>query len=260
MADESIATTEAGVEQHSLVHSTILHLLPGVLILVFYVIVAPLAERQGFPSVSALLIAITVVLIPFELGYLLYQGKKKNGTLSLKRIVLYREPMPAWQYIVLALPLLVWALVLLAVAAPPTDTVIIEKLFFWLPDWFFMNSFMDNLDRYSQSALLLTWVLNLVFNGVAGPLVEELYFRGYLLPRISRLGRWAPLVNIVLFSLYHFFTPWQNLARILALLPIVYAVWWKRNIYLGIIVHCTANTLGALATLALVASLMPPHS
>jgi membrane protease YdiL (CAAX protease family) len=254
MTDESIATPEAGIEQHSLVRSIVLHLLPGVLILVFYVIVAPLAERLGFPSVSALLIAIAVVLIPFELGYLLYQGKKKNGTLSLKGIVLYREPMPAWQYIVLALPLLVWVFLLLGILAPPTDKVIIEKAFFWLPDWFFITSFVDNLDQYSQSALLLTWVLNLVFNGVAGPLVEELYFRGYLLPRISRLGRWAPLVNSVLFSLYHFFTPWQNLVRILALLPMVYTGWWKRNIYLGIIVHCTANTLGALATLALVAN------
>jgi len=30
----------------------------------------------------------------------------------------------------------------------------------------------------------------------------------------------------VLFSLYHFFTPWQNVGRILGLLPMVYAVWW----------------------------------
>lgn len=30
------------------------------------------------------------VLIPFELGYLLYQGKKRNGNLSLRGIVLYR--------------------------------------------------------------------------------------------------------------------------------------------------------------------------
>jgi hypothetical protein len=34
-----------------------------------------------------------------------------------------------------------------------------------------------------------------------------------LLPRISRFGGWAPLINTVLFSLYHFFTPWQLLGR-----------------------------------------------
>jgi membrane protease YdiL (CAAX protease family) len=58
-----------------------------------------------------------------------------------------------------------------------------------------------------------------VVNAVAGPVVEEVYFRGYLLPRISRFGAWAPLINTVLFSVYHFFTPWQNVGRILGLLP-----------------------------------------
>ncbi|MFD1537220.1 CPBP family glutamic-type intramembrane protease [Nonomuraea guangzhouensis] len=31
--------------------------------------------------------------------------------------------------------------------------------------------------------------------GLAFPIIEELYFRGFLLPRLSRLGRWAPVVN-----------------------------------------------------------------
>ena len=80
--------------------------------------------------------------------------------------------------------------------------------------------------------------------GWLGPIVEELYFRGYLLPRMEWMGRWAPLVNVSLFSLYHFWSPWQMLGRILALAPTVYAVRWKENIYLGMVVHCTLNTLG----------------
>jgi inner membrane protein involved in colicin E2 resistance len=98
MTEDDVTQTEASVEQHSLVQSIVLHLLPGVLILLFYIITAPLAEKLGFPSGTALFVAIGVVLIPFELGYLLYQGRKRNGTLSLKGIVLFREPMPWWQY------------------------------------------------------------------------------------------------------------------------------------------------------------------
>jgi hypothetical protein len=79
--------------------------------------------------------------------------------------------------------------------------------------------------------------------------VEELYFRGYLLPRLSRLKGWAPLVNILLFSLYHFFTPWQNLTRIIALVPMVNSVWWKKNIYLRMVVHCAGNLAGAIGIL-----------
>jgi membrane protease YdiL (CAAX protease family) len=90
----------------------------------------------------------------------------------------------------------------------------------------------------------------LLANGIAGPVVEELYFRGYLLPRIARLGGWAPVLNMVLFSLYHFFTPWNNVGRIVALLPMVYATWWKRNIYLGMAVHVLWNIGGMLLLLA----------
>ena len=61
-----------------------------------------------------------------------------------------------------------------------------------------------------------------------------------MLPRIDRLGRAAPVLNIVLFSLYHFWSPWQNLARIVGLLPWIYVVWRKRSVQL---VHVTANTI-----------------
>jgi uncharacterized protein len=87
---------------------------------------------------------------------------------------------------------------------------------------------------------------------VAGPIAEELYFRGFLLPRLSPLGPWAPLLNAVLFSLYHLWLPWQNLSRILLILPLAYCVWWKRNLYLGILAHCAINVLGWTLTFALV--------
>jgi len=32
-------------------------------------------------------------------------------------------------------------------------------------------------------------------------------------------------------------------------LPQAYIVWWKRNIYIGMLVHCTGNTLGAVLSL-----------
>jgi uncharacterized protein len=98
----------------------------------------------------------------------------------------------------------------------------------------------------------VNFLVTLVLNGIAGPVVEELYFRGYLLPRIPVARLWAPLINVVLFSLYHFFSPWQNITRIVALMLLVYAVSWKRNLYLSILVHCSLNTLGLLSALATV--------
>lgn len=56
--------------------------------------------------------------------------------------------------------------------------------------------------------------------------VEELYFRGYLLSRMSNLGVWAPLINVILWAaLIHLGQPWDIPAFILGFLPLVYVVW-----------------------------------
>ena len=66
-------------EQHSLARTLVLHLLPGVLMLVFFVAIAPLVVGGlGFPPLMTVYLAILFVLIPFELGYPLYQVRKKG--------------------------------------------------------------------------------------------------------------------------------------------------------------------------------------
>ncbi len=213
-----------------------LHLLPGALIVVFYVLAAPIVRDLGFPALMAIYLAITFVLIPFELGYLIYQAKGSGTTLP--SVVLYREPVPKGQFVALVLVTFVWSAICSVLLYPPLDEFFIQNVFSWVPEWFLLS---EDFARYSTAALLVTWVLGFVVNAIVGPTVEELYFRGYLLPRISRLGAWAPLVNTVLFSVYHFFTPWANVGRIVALLPMVYAVWWKRNLYVGVVVHVLGN-------------------
>jgi hypothetical protein len=222
--------------QHSVARTVVLHLLPGVLMVAFYVLAAPLVRSLGFPSLMAIYLAILIVLIPFELGYLFYRARK-NGS-SLGSVVLYRQPVPRAQFVALVLGLLAWSSIFYVLIYPPLDVFFIENVFSWLPDAFFL---VEDFSRYSTGALVITWVLGFVVNAVAGPVVEEVYFRGYLLPRISRFGAWAPLINTVLFSVYHFFTPWQNVGRIVGFLPIVYAAWWKRSIYVSMGAHVLGN-------------------
>jgi uncharacterized protein len=240
-----IPASQRAPEQHAIGRSVVLHLLPGALITLFFALTAPVARGLGFPSLLAILLAIPFVVIPFELGYLLREGMRRNGRLSLEGIVVYREPVPFWQFVLLVVGLFLWSAVGFGLIGL-LDSTLVEALFRWLPDWFFLD---EDLSGYARPVLLVTWALGLVANGLAAPVVEELYFRGYLLPRISRFGGWAPLINTVLFSLYHFFTPWQLLGRILALVPMVYVVWWRRNIYIGMAVHCLGNTVTMLALL-----------
>ena len=222
--------------QHSVAQTVVLHLLPGVLMAAFYVLAAPLVRDLGFPSLMAIYLAILFVLIPFELGYLFYRARR-NGS-SLGSVVLYREPVPRVQFVALVLGLFVWSSIFYVLVYPPLDAFLIENVFSWLPDSFFL---VEDFAGYSTGALVTTWVLGMIVNAIAGPVVEEVYFRGYLLPRISRFGAWAPLINTVLFSVYHFFTPWQNVGRILGLLPLVYAAWWKRSIYVSMGAHVLGN-------------------
>ncbi len=53
----------------------------------------------GYPTLMALLLCILFILIPIELGILYYQGRKRNGRLSLEGVVLNRERLPVWTFL-----------------------------------------------------------------------------------------------------------------------------------------------------------------
>jgi membrane protease YdiL (CAAX protease family) len=244
------AVSSERIEQHSLGKSVLLHLFPGFVFTIIYVLGIKYAVGRGVPPLFIFLIVGVLFLIPFELGYLFYQAKKRNKSLSLRGIVGFRSKLPKWQYIVLPALLLGWIFFVAMVVNPPIENAIIGRFFAWVPEPFFMESLVSQANQYSRSLLIFSAVFGVFLNGIVGPIVEELYFRGYLLPRISSLGSWAPLLNAVLFSLYHFFTPWQNPLRIIALTPVFFVVWWKKNIYLGIIVHWVMNLIGSFMVMA----------
>jgi len=236
-------------EQHSLGQSIVLHLLPGAIATAVYVLTVPFFTGLGYPSITALYLPMILAVILLELGYLLYQGQKKYGTRFLKGVANYREHVPGWMYIAFPLLILIWGILVTGLVSP-LDNLLLNQVFKWLPDWYALRNVLDIKTLYSREAILFTAVCALILNGLAGPIVEELYFRGHLLPRLSRFGRWAPLLNAALFSSYHLWTPWMFLSRVVLLVPMVYLVWWKRNIYIGMIAHCLLNLIGTAVLFA----------
>jgi len=237
-------------EQHSIGKTLALHLLPGAAGTLAYIILTPIFMQNGYPAILALLVAVAAVILPIELGILFYQARKTSGTLSLKEILPYRNPLPKWQYVVIPLGLILWGF-LATFFTSILDNAIAEAWFSWLPEWFFFSD-LSQYKGYARPALMLTFYVYLIVNGVVMPFVEELYFRGYLLPRLERFGKWAPLINLSLFSLYHFWTPWGTISRIIWMIPWVYTVWRKQNIYLIMITHITINVIGSLLTWGLI--------
>lgn len=232
------------VDSHPIWKSVILHLLPGLLALVLFSLLARPVEALGYPSIMPWLITVLCVIIPFELGYLLYEGQKRNGRLSLSGVILYRQPLKVQQILLWTALTFVAVLVLFVLSGPVTN-YFETKVFAWVPDWFMPDTGVEG-GGFSKSAL---WIVNLasVIVFVIGiPIVEEMYFRGYLLPRISYLGGWAILVNSVLFALYHFTTPWIFVTRMLITLPVAYVAYRKQSIIPGIVVHMIANSVDVI--------------
>ena len=231
------------IEKHSMARSVILHLLPGILVGAFYFLALQPVAKMGYPSIFALYLAFAFVLVPVELGFLLVQGKKKTGHFTLQGIISYRNPIPWWQYFV-------WvSIIFLIVGAimtlfKPVDSFLQKNLFFWMPD---LNSGLDG--NYSKSILIVTYSMSLIFNVFLAPIVEELYFRGYLLPRMK--GKFTILFHSFLFAAVHVFTPWMIIARTFGFLPILFGT-TKKNIYVGMIVHSVANAMELITAIVFI--------
>jgi hypothetical protein len=66
--NKSISTlTNSDFPQHSIVKSLVLHVLPGILLTVAFLIFKPLLDSSGFPPLSAFLLAVVLVAMPVML-------------------------------------------------------------------------------------------------------------------------------------------------------------------------------------------------
>ncbi len=231
---------ENEIKRHTWVKSLIYHLLPGVLIGAAYYLITPFIQAAGYPSVMALIITAIIVLIPVELGILFWQGKQRNGKLSLKGVVLYRQKLAWWQLALWTLVIFITSGLIMTVLNPVS--AFIKGWFHWIPDHLQLG--MGLSETFSRGKLIQTYALHFVFIVIIAPLIEELYFRGFLLPRMpEKLGWSGPILHSLLFALYHVWSPWMFLARTLALLPLIYIVRWKKNIILGIGAHWLINSI-----------------
>ncbi len=229
-------------ERYSWPRTLFLHLAPGVPFTLAFVLLARLLNRSGGPTYLATILCIPLVLVPCEVGLLLLERKRLGW--SWRSLI-----VPRGSRTVLALDILlsVTALYIVAQAAAalamPLRASILAAMTQWLPRW----PVLDGLLMGVTPSIL--W-LGLFLSGFVAPIVEELYFRAYLLPRIPVAGPWAPAVNAALHSIYHFYAPWNYLSFFLAFLPLAYYVRLRGNVLPTIITHCLFNSVGVVIVLA----------
>lgn len=237
------AATRLADDRHGAATTVMLHLAPGVAFVAAALPLGRLAMAQGLPPAAGLMTATVIVFIPVQLGLIAAAARQRTGSWRLRGALGYTRRLPARALVVLGLATLTWAGLAFTLTAPVGEALH-DIAFAWWPVELDYTAHLAAPDRYAPSLLVGMWAAGLLITTVAAPVVEELYFRGFLLPRLAHLGPWAPVLNTVLFALYHVWSPWQVITRIVATLPLYYATWRTRAIGLAVIVHVALNLIG----------------
>ena len=221
----------------------VLHLVPGIIFAVFFFVLSWMLIRRGLTAYLALLITVPACLVPMEIGVMLLWSVRFTGTRSLSEAIRYRRKGTVVEYVLLPLLLfLCWGV--LAIALSPTSQYLEAHLPAWLPVWATQEALISGVTSCPPIQRNITLLLAVLLSGFVAPVVEELYFRGFLLPRMEHWGWAAPVVNSLLFAVYHFYFPGNVPGIFVAWLPIAYVVRIKKNWGIGAVVHSMINLWG----------------
>jgi uncharacterized protein len=232
---------------HTLPSSLLLHLGPGLVVGAAYLALIPAARALGLPSVAAIGGQALLVTGPLMIGVLKVSSRRRRPG----------EPTIALRRVPTVGAILGWATLMICAAAAAfvltrPVTAWLERTVFrgWPDSW---KPQLGTAGGYSDSALLWTAVLLLIGSVLIAPVVEEAYFRGYLLPRMPAwLGRTAPVAHAVLFAFYHVWTLWLTPTRILAILPLIYITLRTRSVLPAMVAHVVLNLIDVVVIIVFV--------
>ncbi|MBO3750711.1 CPBP family intramembrane metalloprotease [Streptosporangiaceae bacterium NEAU-GS5] len=218
-----------------------LHLFPGAALLAFYLIAAPALDRAGLPPVWGLLGGIFLVTVPLLLGTLVRARRREASGQSMSAFLGLGRP--SFRVAVVALAVSVLASGAVAWAEPAVR----HAAFGWLPPWWTAGTgALSTVGPVVRVTTIVLWTAGAV---VVGPIVEELYFRGWLLPRMPGGRGVAWVSGSALFAVYHLWQPYAWLTVVAVTLPLAWAR-SKSGTTATILVHCAMNALAFAALLA----------
>ena len=232
------------IKQMNLVQITVYHLLPGVLILLLAILFAAPGLGFGLPILLAIIIAAAISLTLVPLSIITLTARRQG--LKFKDMIPYAKKTPVGKFLLCVVPCFLIGILVFGVFSG-FEYSMWNDSFSFMPDWLRLDKYV--MEDWSISLIQLTAIANFIVVGLYGPFMEEVYFRGFLLPRMNILGKSAPLVNAALFSIYHLFSPWELISRVLGCAPFAYAVWHKKDIRISIAVHCSMNLIGCVIML-----------
>lgn len=200
------------------------------------------------PNLLLFCIIGTFTMAPIELGIILNASKKETGKYSLASAFVGHEKMPVYKIFVIAFVFFGVAGILSITVAPLENYLfsgLRNGLLSHLPIGFDWTNY-EYLKTFSKPVLIVACIYYFLFNVFVGPIVEELFFRGYLTSHYNKQTAFTPILIAILFSLYHFWLPFNNIFRILVFAPVAYVAYKKKNIYISMLFHCMCNLISVV--------------
>ncbi len=217
-------------EKNIFLRVPLLAFIPSLMAMLLYIFLGKM--QNNIPSLLLFLICVGIILFPFEI-YIIW--KNKDNLLNKSKIKL-------WQLILIIGVLFGIAGLMQSLLTPLEHNLlsnVIDKINQVMPSYFSWDS--SNLVNYSNAMIIITCIMYFLLNVIIYPIIEEFFFRGVLTNKLKKYGYLAPIFVTVVFSLYHFWLPFDNIFRIVIfMLPSILA--YKYNdIRISIGFHCVCN-------------------
>ena len=222
--------------------------------------ILPWTVDNGFPKVLMWGIIASIMLLLFVIvGFVLIKNEAKTNNISIRdRLLIKKLSVKQW---LICLGIMIVGIILSSTVSPLVEYFkelpglsIPDYMPFWLnpsidPMNTDINILSPNFTLKGNYLVVVIMSLCLLLNILA----EEIYFRGWLLPKMQNFGKWSWVLNGFLFALYHTFQLWLFPMIFVLSLATTLTVYLSKSILPAFVTHIVANfLLGILGIIALV--------
>ena len=218
--------------------SLLFFLIPGLYGVFAYYVLFPLLVQFGMPvefAYGTQMLTVFLLLIIATIIGLRRDGWSLNWSTVQERLRIKRMDSTAWKWTLIFL----FLSLLMGFIINEFGLFLFEKIGFWPPD--------ADIDITNIPFLLIVLVFNIIS--------EELWWRGYILPRQElENGKYAFLVNGVLWSFFHLYNWWTIPFRLPRQWMLPFVVQRTKNTTPGIFMHFISNGLSNLLSIIVLLS------
>jgi len=242
-----------GLTKLSVWQATKLQWMPGLASMIVFLPSVYIMGLKEIPTIFALGLAILVAEVPISWMLIVRHVRVENdGNFSFSAAFPWAEKLKISTYIFVGIPLIVFGFIAMAMGQMRVGSIVRDSYFDWVPEWLILDAGMDAVMAMPQHVLLMMLGMSIFVFTLIGGFTQELYARGFLLPRMAHMGIGAPLLNATNFAIFHFAAPWNWPVFFAVSLAWSLLVYFMRSVRIGLVGHIGMLALQTVALSALV--------